>query len=291
MRLNQGMKKGLFLFSGTVAFLTFVLILAGGLVTSHEAGLAVPDWPLSYGQLFPPMVGNVLWEHSHRMIAGLVGILTFLLVFVITRVESRRRVRLLAWLAFGAVVIQALVGGVTVIYLLPPAVSIVHAVLAQTFFCLLLALTYFLSPAGVGEESELDRVIERDARRHLKRLLIFTTALIYLQLILGAFLRHTGRGILPHVILAFLILIHIFLVNLRLYRLQVNDTLLSTASWGMGIGVLIQLFLGMGAFVMTHLVEPGYAPSTIEVLLTVSHQTLGAVILGITFLMTLRVWR
>ena len=77
-----------------------VLILAGGLVTSHEAGLAVPDWPLSYGQWFPPMVGNVVWEHGHRMIAGVVGILTLILTVSIQLFESRSWLKRFAWVAF-----------------------------------------------------------------------------------------------------------------------------------------------------------------------------------------------
>ena len=71
--------KNLYFFSLFLVAWTAFLILAGGLVTSHDAGLAVLDWPLSYGQFFPPMVGNIFWEHGHRMIAGLAGIFTLVL--------------------------------------------------------------------------------------------------------------------------------------------------------------------------------------------------------------------
>ncbi len=136
----------LFYFSFFLCLCVVVLILAGGLVTSHEAGLAVPDWPLSYGQLMPPMVGNVFWEHGHRMIAGTVGMLTLILAVAIQRAEERVWLKKLGWIAFGAVVAQAVLGGLTVRLMLPDAISILHACLAQTFFCLILSITYFLSP-------------------------------------------------------------------------------------------------------------------------------------------------
>ena len=88
MQTKQG-KSHLYFFSVILAIFTFILIIAGGLVTSHEAGLAVPDWPLSYGRFFPPMVGNIFWEHGHRMIAGFVGILTLLFTVTVSFVEKR----------------------------------------------------------------------------------------------------------------------------------------------------------------------------------------------------------
>ena len=145
---------GLYVFSLLVVFATLLLILAGGLVTSHEAGLAVPDWPLSYGQHFPPMVGNIFWEHGHRMIAGSVGIFTLIMAVWIQIREHRKRLKKLAWAAFAAVILQAILGGLTVLFLLPPAVSIFHACLAQTFFCIVAAVAYFLSPQSNMSETQ-----------------------------------------------------------------------------------------------------------------------------------------
>src|SRR3990167_2825462 len=122
--------KWLYRYSIVVVMGTFLLVLAGGLVTSHDAGLAVPDWPTSYGQWFPPMIGNVFWEHGHRMIAGAVGVLTLLLAIWIQIQEKRVWMKRLGWIAFGAVLLQALLGGLTVIYMLPAPVSIAHACLA-----------------------------------------------------------------------------------------------------------------------------------------------------------------
>ena len=112
-------KRALHLYSKLTAIATFLLVIAGGLVTSTDSGLAVPDWPLSYGMWFPPMVGGILYEHGHRMIAGVVGILLFVQGVWITRTESRRWVRRLSLAAVVAVIIQALLGGATVLLLLP----------------------------------------------------------------------------------------------------------------------------------------------------------------------------
>ena len=119
---------------------TAVLLVAGGLVTSTGSGLAVPDWPLSFGRLFPPMTGGVLFEHGHRLIAALVGLLTIGLAVWFGRSEPRAWVRRLSYLAIGAVVAQGLLGGLTVLLRLPPSVSVLHACLAQGFFCIVVLL-------------------------------------------------------------------------------------------------------------------------------------------------------
>src|SRR5688500_5578535 len=124
---------------------TLALIFIGGLVTSTGSGLSVPDWPLSYGMLMPPMVGGVFYEHGHRMAASFVGLLTLILAVWTARVEARPGVRRLAWSALWAVVAQGVLGGLTVLLYLPPAISVAHACLAQTFLCLTIALAYATS--------------------------------------------------------------------------------------------------------------------------------------------------
>src|SRR6185295_9879171 len=148
-----------------VAASTVILIAAGGMVTSTGSGLSVPDWPNTYGQfmfLFPMdrWVGGIFYEHSHRLIASTVGFLTVILAFWTWRVEPRRWVRNIAFAALGAVILQGLLGGLTVLLKLPPPVSIGHAGLAQLFFCLTLSLVVFTSPrwrgaAGVQDDPSL----------------------------------------------------------------------------------------------------------------------------------------
>ena len=151
---------------------TLFLILAGGMVTSTGSGLAVPDWPLSYGMVFPPMVGGVFYEHGHRMVATFVGFLTTVMAIWLWRQEARRWVRNLGFIALLAVIVQGMLGGLTVIFLLPTAISVTHACLAQTFFCLTVGLAVFTSASwrsgsvtpvegGVGLWSDCDCVVDQ----------------------------------------------------------------------------------------------------------------------------------
>jgi cytochrome c oxidase assembly protein subunit 15 len=180
-----------------VALSTLFLIFAGGMVTSTGSGLAVPDWPLSYGMLFPPMVGGIFYEHGHRMIAGAVGVMIAVLAFWLLRVESRGWVKRLGVAAGVAVIAQALLGGLTVILLLPDAVSISHAALAEIVFCLTVAIATVTSAgwsraATEGRGTDGAGLPEGAA---LTRLALATTALVYVQILLGAVMRHTGAGL------------------------------------------------------------------------------------------------
>src|SRR5712692_4704038 len=139
------MSRGVHRFAVLVACATFFLIIAGANVTSHDAGLATSDWPLSNGQVFPKMVGNLFWEHGHRLVATTVGLLTIGLAIFLYRVEQRRWLRRLGLVALGAVIAQGLLGGLTVKLMLPLIVSAAHATLAQLFFCTLVSLTVFTS--------------------------------------------------------------------------------------------------------------------------------------------------
>src|SRR6185437_16061343 len=106
-------------FASVTAGLTFILLLMGGLVHNTGSSLACPDWPLCFGQVFPKMEGGVLVEHSHRLVAATVTILTFVLMIGCIRRASRVRDAGLAKagvLAFALILVQALLGGLTVIF-------------------------------------------------------------------------------------------------------------------------------------------------------------------------------
>lgn len=166
--LDDGGRVALHRFAFLTAGATFVLIIAGGLVTSTGSALSVPDWPLSYGQLMPPMVGGVRFEHGHRMVAGGVAILTLVLAVWAGLRETRRWVKMLAFTALGAILAQAVLGGVTVLFLLPTPISVAHACLGQTFFCLTVALALVTSPrwprAGTGAASAESAQREKSGR-------------------------------------------------------------------------------------------------------------------------------
>jgi cytochrome c oxidase assembly protein subunit 15 len=182
---------------------TFVLVIAGGLVTSTGSGLAVPDWPLSYGTLFPPMIGGIFYEHGHRMVAGVVGIMTMALAMWLGAREPRRWVRRLGGAAVLAVLVQAGLGGLTVIFLLPTAVSVAHAGLAMAFFVLVGALALVTSPswrrAELGPPAAASRPSSSagrlDGGANLAALAAAATAAVYAQILIGATVRHTGSGL------------------------------------------------------------------------------------------------
>src|SRR3954471_10972174 len=176
-----------------VMLCTVVLIAAGGMVTSTGSGLSVPDWPTTYGwNMFTfPMskwVGGIRYEHSHRLIASTVGLLTIVLAVWTWRVEPRAWVRRLAFAALGAVILQGILGGITVLFFLPPAVSIGHAGLAQIFFCLTITMALVTSPGWKNAVQPVEDPV-------LRRVAAITTALIYAQIIVGATMRHNEAGL------------------------------------------------------------------------------------------------
>jgi heme a synthase len=177
-----------------VSAATVLLIVAGGLVTSTGSGLAVPDWPTSYGWnmfTFPMkhMVGGIFYEHGHRLIASAVGFLTIILSLWLWKTEPRRWMRVLGFTALAAVCLQGLLGGITVLYFLPTPVSTAHAGLAQIFFCLTIAIALFTSRSWTRPKHEpVDD-------RSLRLVATTTTVLIYLQIIVGATMRHSDAGL------------------------------------------------------------------------------------------------
>ncbi len=178
-------------FALVTAGCTFLLLLAGALVTSTGSSLAVPDWPLSFGKFFPQMTGGVLFEHGHRMVAGTVAILTLGLAITTQKLEQRPCVKKLAWTALGVVILQAVLGGVTVLLHLPTQVSVAHAGLAQIFFCLIVTLSLVTSKNWIGETPR--RLTDRHSS--LRRWALWTTFLVYIQIVVGAVARHSGAGL------------------------------------------------------------------------------------------------
>jgi cytochrome c oxidase assembly protein subunit 15 len=190
-------------FATFVAGCTVLLILAGSLVTSTGSGLSVPDWPTTYGWnmfTFPPsmMVGGILYEHGHRLIASGVGMLTMALTIWLWLTEPRRWLRWLGVAALAAVVAQGVLGGLTVLFFLPASVSTAHAGLAEIFFCIMIAIAIFTSRAWLdryGQCAEGDDITRDEAPESFRYLATATTIAIYCQILLGATMRHTGAGL------------------------------------------------------------------------------------------------
>jgi heme a synthase len=191
LQLDDSGARALHRFAVLSALVTFCLIFVGGLVTSTGSALAVPDWPLAFGKLIPAWKGGIRFEFGHRMVAGTVVILTLILMAWAWRAERRGWVRRLAYIAFGLVVFQAVLGGITVLFELPLAIAVSHAATAQAFFCIMVTLAMVTNPAWEGAE----RRHEAPARPSLAMLAGITTAIIYIQILIGALMRHIGAGL------------------------------------------------------------------------------------------------
>jgi cytochrome c oxidase assembly protein subunit 15 len=289
-------------FARIVAGCTLLLIAAGGMVTSTGSGLSVPDWPTSYGWnmfTFPvsKWVGGIRYEHTHRLIASTVGFLTIVLAVWTWRVEPRPWVRRLAFTALGVVIVQGLLGGITVLFFLPPAVSIGHAGLAQVFFCLTVTLALVTSP---GWRYTVDPVLDPT----LRRLAATTTVLIYAQIILGATMRHNDAGLaIPDFPLAFGRLVpHVWNAGVAIHfahrvgGLIVTLAILATAGHifyhharrreltrpAFVLLMLVSMQITLGAFVIW---------SGRDAVINTAHVVNGALVLGTSLLLTLRTFR
>lgn len=216
----------------------FLLLFAGGMVTSTGSGLSVPDWPLSFGTLAPPMTGGIFYEHGHRLIAGGVALMTFILAVLARRPGVPSGARTAVSLATGGIVLQALLGGLTVLMKLPPAVSISHACLGQGVFCLLLAAAVLSVPGAVFGPG-YSRVFRFSA-------LGFSAA--YLQLALGALVRHTGRGLGWHILGAGSVVVLAALACFTAWRSRAR--VLRGPALMLAAAVPLQLALGLFALLM-----------------------------------------
>jgi len=293
---------------------TVLLLVAGALVTSNDAGLAVPDWPTSFGTFFPPMVGGIFYEHGHRMVATFVGLVTIGLAVILWKSESRRWMRNLGFLALAAVVVQGLFGGLTVLLRLPPAVSIVHATLAQIFFCITVAIAVFTSRWWVGQAPEASGlpVLDEADGAPLRSLSLWLAGVTFVQLTLGAAARHNAFGILPHLVGAAAVLTLAIIVartvrrdfgNIGVAYVGPGDSLervgeaiqrrfratrpIRVLSKWLNSVIGAQILLGAAAWWSRLATREAPQPEPMTIWLTVAHTVLGALVLASTVVFAL----
>lgn len=271
---------------------TFLLIVIGGIVTSTDSGLAVPDWPTTFGYnmfLYPlsEMVGGILYEHSHRLMGSLVGILMIALFVFILAKDSRKWLKWLGFAALIAVIVQGVLGGLRVTQI-NRNFAIVHACLAQAFFALLCGIAWFTS-RNWWQDKPATTIA---AAQKLRRLSLITTGLIYVQLAFGAILRHTGSRLDMHLLFAFLVALHIFLLARRVLGTDDETQRIAPSMTFLLIGLLaVQLMLGTGAF-FAKLTAFGETFATVlTVAITTAHVAVGALMLASSFVLTLKIYR
>jgi cytochrome c oxidase assembly protein subunit 15 len=269
----------------------FVVITAGALVTSNDAGLSVPDWPTSFGYLVkvPHFVGGVRYEWSHRMLAGTLVTLTLAIALSTWLVEQRRWMRWLAVGAFCTVIAQAILGGLTVLLFQPPAVSTAHATVAQTFFCIAVAIAVFTGRKWIEEQPQ----VEFDSRRpSLITLTLLSIFLLYVQLVLGGMFRHHGMSWWPHVLNAAIVSFVLAWTAIRAISLYSHIEAVRRPAIIMISLLITQLCLGFTAF----LTRVAWGRNTVQpelpmVASTVAHVAVGALLLATTVVLAIQVWR
>ena len=280
---------------------TFVVIAAGALVTSNDAGLSVPDWPTSFGYLVkaPHFVGGVRYEWSHRMVAGTLVSLTLAIAIWTGLVERRRWLRWLAVGAFCTVIAQAILGGLTVLFFQPPWISTAHAAVAQTFFCIAVAIALFTGRKWVEDRPQEDRPekehprVEFDSRRpSLFTLTLLSTFVLYVQLILGGMFRHHGMSWWPHVLNAVTVAFVLAWTAVRALSVYSHIEAVRRPAIVMLSLLIAQLCLGFTAF-LTRVAwgRDAAQPELLMVVSTVAHVAVGALLLATTVVLAIQVWR
>ncbi len=278
------------------AVATFLLIVAGALVTSNDAGLSVPDWPTSFGRspvsyryFEVPMVGGVKYEHGHRMLAEFIGLLTIALAIWTWRADRRGWIRKLGLAALGIVVLQGVLGGMTVLMGLPPMVSTAHATLGQAFFCMVVAIALF-----TGEINALDEPRTQVDRRRPSLFFLGWLAVgaILVQLMLGAMFRHHGMKLLPHLVMAGVVTVVLLWTISRAFSQCGGMPRVQRPAVVLLLLLITQLTLGFAAYV-TRVLWSGHAagPAVVMVATTVAHVSIGALLLATAVVLAVQISR
>ncbi|HEY4950950.1 MAG TPA: COX15/CtaA family protein [Candidatus Acidoferrales bacterium] len=283
---ESAITPGLHRFAFATSACTVLLLMAGALVTSNDAADSVPDWPLAYGKIIPPLVGGIRYEYAHRLMAGTVAILTSVLAILLARSGSRF-LRNLGFTALILVIAQAVLGGMRVLFHNPALTATIHAILAQIFFVTVVSLSLFTSRWWNNNPDKLDDT----ASPPLRTLSAITAGAIFVQLILGAGFRHGAFQILPHIIGAFVVLF-LAIWTSRTVRVRFG-TVAHLRRWGILLTSFIgtQFLLGIAAYWAVVQEIKAQQPTTTYVILTVAHVLVGALTLAASVVLALSAFR
>lgn len=283
---NVGVHK----YSVFVVCWTVLLFIAGALVTSKDAALSVTDWPTSHGVMVPPLSslqGGDLFEFSHRVFAGGLGVLTLVLAVVLWVKEKRPWLRRLGVIAVLGVIVQAILGGQVVIRLLHYWLPVIHACFAQIVFGAVLSIAVFTSKWWVSERPQL----EDTGSPSIRTIVMLNAGVIYLQVILGAGFRHKDIPIWPHMGGALVVLGMVIWTAVALRKRFGASRELSKARVLLHAIVGTQLLLGFGAYWSRLSTADAPQPMPVMVTLTVIHTVVGAILFAFSILIVLICYR
>src|SRR6202048_323826 len=263
-----------------------LLLIAGALVTSNEAALSVPDWPLSYGTLTPPMVGGIRYEHSHRVIAGVLGLLSIVLAVWVWAKDERRWLRWFSVIAVAGIAAQAVLGGEVVRQLLHYWLPGIHACFAQIVFAAVLGIAVFTSSWWISERPQL---VDRGPPS-IQTVAMVNVGVIFFQVVLGAGFRHSEIPVWPHIVGAFAVMATVTWTAVALRKRFGASAELSRARALLHAMFGVQFVLGFGAY-WARLASEKAGPTPVTVIVTVTHTVVGALLFAFSILIALICFR
>jgi cytochrome c oxidase assembly protein subunit 15 len=278
---------GVHRFAVFVVCWTVLLLIAGALVTSNEAALSVPDWPLSYGTLTPPMFGGIRYEHSHRVIAAGLGVLTIALAVLIWVKDERRWLRWFGVIAVAGVVAQGILGGEVVRQLLHYWLPVMHACFAQIVFAAVLSIAVFTSRWWISDQKQW----EDRGSISIHTLTLLNASIIFCQVFLGAGFRHKEIPIWPHLIGALTVLASVIWTAVILRKRFEGSRELSRGRILLHAVFGTQFILGGAAYWSRLTTADAPQPMPVMVTLTVLHTVVGALLLATSVYIVLLCYR
>jgi heme A synthase len=280
---------GVHRFAKFVVAWTVLLFIAGALVTSNNAALSVPDWPKSFGTWFPSLrqlAGGAFFEHSHRVIAGGLAVFTLVLAILIWRKDERRWLRWFGVIAVAGVAVQAVLGGEVVRQLLQYWLPVIHACFAQIVFAAVLGIAVFTSEWWISERPQLaDR-----GTPSMQTLAMVNVGVIFLQVVLGAGFRHSEIPVWPHIIGAFAVMATVTWTTVAMRKRFGTSAELSRARALLHAIFGVQFVLGFGAY-WARLATEKVGPTSLTVIMTVTHTVVGALLFAFSILIALICFR
>jgi heme a synthase len=285
--MEASSKSGVHRFAVATAGFTVLLLMAGALVTSNDAADSVPDWPLAYGKIIPPLVGGIRYEFTHRVVAFIVAMLATALAIWLAGTDKRPAVRRLGWTALALVVAQALLGAARVKLGHPPLIATFHATVAQIFFITTVALALYTSPWSLSDQAPH----EDRGSPQLRPLALWTTIVIFVQLILGAGFRHGAFGILPHLIGAVAVTFFVIWTGRTAKKRFANVPAIRSSVVWLHATFGTQILLGFAAYWAVAKAINEAQPTLPYVILTVAHVLVGALTLASSVILTLICYR
>jgi len=283
--MNATYHRGVHRFAVFVVAWTVLLLIFGALVTSNNAALSVPDWPKSFGTWFPSLrqlAGGAFFEHSHRVIAAVMGLLTFVLAVLIWAKDNRRWLRWFGVLAVAGVVVQAVLGGEVVRQLLQYWLPVLHACFAQIMFAAVLGIAVFTSKWWIEERPHLVDA----GSPSIHALAILNAAVIFLQVVLGAGFRHSEMPVWPHMVGALAVLASVTWTAVALRKRFGAAPEIGRARIWLHAIFGLQFLLGFGAY-LGRLASEKTGPTSATVWSTVTHTVVGALLFAFSIFVVL----